>query len=74
MLFLLSLLFGSVIPTFCLTFVINNYCFLYFYNSNGHTLEDIGIMPIEEVLSEPDDSITLIYIFIIRIKCEKNRY
>ena len=37
-------------------------CCLYLYhhfNSNGHTLEDIGIMPIEEVVSEPSDTISL---------------
>ena len=36
--------------------------FLYLYhhfNLNGHTLEDIGIMPIEEVVSEPNDTISL---------------
>ena len=34
-------------------------CGLYLYhhlNSDGHTLEDIGIMPIEEVVSEPNDT------------------
>ena len=37
-------------------------CGLYLYHhfsSNGHTLDDISIMPIEEVVSEPDDGITL---------------
>ena len=29
------------------------------FNSDGHTLEDIGIMPIEEVVSEPNDTISL---------------
>ena len=37
-------------------------CGLYLYHhfsSNDHTLDDISIMPIEEVVSEPGDSITL---------------
>ena len=37
-------------------------CGLYLYHhfsSDGHTLDDISIMPIEEVVSEPDDGITL---------------
>ena len=37
-------------------------CGLYLYhhfNSHCHTLEDIGIMPIEEVVSEPSDTISL---------------
>ena len=37
-------------------------CGLYPYqhfNSNGHTLEDITIMPIEEVVVQPDDNISL---------------
>ena len=37
-------------------------CGLYLYhhfNSDSHTLEDISIMPIEEVVLEPDDSMTL---------------
>ena len=37
-------------------------CGLYLYHhfsSDGHTLDDISIMPIEVVVSEPDDGITL---------------
>ena len=37
-------------------------CGLYLYHhfsSDGHTLDDISIIPIEEVVSEPDDGITL---------------
>ena len=37
-------------------------CGLYLYHHfspDGHTLDDISIMPIEEVVSEPDDGITL---------------
>jgi len=29
------------------------------FNSDGHTLEDVSIMPIEEVELEPSDSITM---------------
>ena len=37
-------------------------CGLYSYhhfNSDGHTLEDIDILPMEEVVSEPNDTISL---------------
>ena len=46
----------GILGTGCSSFVVYLY---HHFNSDGHTLKDIRIMPIEEMVSEPDDTTSL---------------